>query len=279
MRRPRARAGPDRGRTRRAGLAWSRRRSRVLQRSAARLPDRQRGEHRRCDASPDRPAGLLLVPGVYHREAAKFGSNGSSARVMSSPRSSIASRCSGAPLRVGRPWPPTRRTRRRRQDSSHTMAALLLGDERRLISDIEYCTVDSVARFLGENRPSPDVRSRGRGPGRGLSVILLDGSKAHRSVFGVLLRPWAKGASPTGEPHGVPDERDRPHDLEPGHRPDGHPRRQPWLAAWDQRCANRAAHFRPVPNRLTGLFTFVPSRPSGRRDHGARSVAWPSGTG
>jgi ATP-dependent Clp protease ATP-binding subunit ClpC len=150
---------------------------------------------------------------------------------------------------------------------ARTLASLLLGDERRLIRfDMsEFCTVDTVSRFVGENLP----RRRTFGLvdaalAEPFPIVLLDEiEKAHRAIFDVLLQVLGEGR--------LTDESGRTayftnalilmtSNLGSERRVIAHPR-----AAADGREADARVreairrHFRPeLLNRLTAVFPFHP---------------------
>ncbi|MBI5161625.1 MAG: ATP-dependent Clp protease ATP-binding subunit [Micrococcales bacterium] len=155
---------------------------------------------------------------------------------------------------------------------ARTLAGLLLGDERRLIRfDMsEFCTIDTVSRFIGENL----TRRRTFGLvdaalAEPFPIVLLDEiEKAHRAIFDVLLQVLGDGR--------LTDESGRTAyftnalilmttNLGSDRRVIAHPQ-----VAVDGREAEprvREAirrHFRPeLLNRLTAVFSF---RPLGARD-------------
>jgi ATP-dependent Clp protease ATP-binding subunit ClpC len=147
------------------------------------------------------------------------------------------------------------------------VAALLLGDERRLIRfDMsEYQEADSVERFAGDPRP---LRSRlglvDAATAEPLPVILLDEiEKAHPRVFDVLLQALGEGR--------ITDARGRTASLTNslimmtsnlGSRKAyvDLPRQQGARASWHARVQEAVRRrFRPeLVNRLTAILTFSP---------------------
>jgi ATP-dependent Clp protease ATP-binding subunit ClpA len=153
---------------------------------------------------------------------------------------------------------------------ARTLAALLLGDERRLIRfDMsEFCAIDSVSRFLGEQRRWG--RTFGLVDavmGEVFPVILLDEiEKAHRAVLDVLLQALGEGR--------ISDESHRTahltnaivimtSNLGTDSASIEHPRPPAASAEWTRRVRDGVRrHFRPeFLNRLTDVFTFLPLSP------------------
>ncbi|MBI2894156.1 MAG: ATP-dependent Clp protease ATP-binding subunit [Deltaproteobacteria bacterium] len=155
---------------------------------------------------------------------------------------------------------------------ARTIAGLLIGDERRLIRfDMsEFCTIDTVSRFVGENLP----RRRTYGLvdaalAEPFPIVLLDEvEKAHRAVFDVLLQVLGEGR--------LTDESGRTahftnalilmtSNLGSNGRVIGHPRSSSDYEYREARVREAIRqHFRPeFLNRITAIFAF---RPLGQRD-------------
>jgi ATP-dependent Clp protease ATP-binding subunit ClpC len=150
---------------------------------------------------------------------------------------------------------------------ARTLASLLLGDERRLIRfDMsEFCTIDTVSRFVGENL----TRRRTFGLvdaalAEPFPVVLLDEvEKAHRAIFDVLLQVLGDGR--------LTDESGRTahftnalilmtSNLGSERRFIAHPRGAPDGPEADSRVREAIRrYFRPeFVNRLTAVFSFRP---------------------
>ncbi len=150
---------------------------------------------------------------------------------------------------------------------ARTLAELMLGDGRKLIRfDMsEYCSLDSVSRFLGENLARRHsfglVDAVLAAP---FPVILLDEvEKAHRAVFDVLLQALGEGR--------LTDEAGRTahltnaiilmtSNLGASERRIELPAQTSSAASWRARTSAAVRrHFRPeLVNRLTEIFAFHP---------------------
>jgi ATP-dependent Clp protease ATP-binding subunit ClpC len=150
---------------------------------------------------------------------------------------------------------------------ARTLAALLLGSERRLIRfDMsEFCSLDSVSRFLGDGRSSRNaIGLVDAALAQPFPIVLLDEiEKAHRAVFDVLLQLLGEGR--------LTDERGRTayfgnaiilmtSNLGADKAVIEHPAPSGPDGGWNVRVERAVRrHFRPeLTNRLTATFAFRP---------------------